>query len=79
MFAFVKINGKSFNAFVHSLVSFIFSSQRYIWKKEVPVAAPQEKRQEKNQKNDATKTMSGKELKNLASSLDVKENNINSG
>lgn len=77
MFAFVKINGKSFNAFVHNLVSFIFSSQRYLWKKEIPVAVSQEKHQEKKQKNDVAKIMSENELKNLASSLDIKENHIN--
>ena len=77
MFAFVKINGKSFNAFVHNLVSFIFSSQKYVWEKEGPTAAPKEARQEKKQKNDAAKKMSEKEIKNLASLLDVKENNIN--
>lgn len=76
MFAFVKINGKSFNAFVHNLVSFIFSSQKYIWKKEIP-AAPKEAPKEKIQKKETIKEMSEKELKNLASLLDVKENHIN--
>ena len=77
MFAFVKINGKSFNAFVHNLVSFIFSSQKYIWEKEGPAAAPKKAPREKKLKKDAAKEMSEKELKNLASMLDVKENHIN--
>ncbi len=77
MFAFVKINGKPFSAFINSLISFIFSSQKYIWKKESSASIPEEAPQEKNQKKDAAKKMSEKELKNLSSLLDVKENNIN--
>ena len=77
MFAFVKINGKPFNAFFYSLIGFIFSSQKYIWKKENFITAPEEIHQEKKQEKYITKTMPEQQIKKLSSLLDIKENNIN--
>lgn len=77
MFAFVKINGKSFGAFVGNLVSFIFSGQIYIWKKENPPIVSQNTRQEKKQEEIIPKEISEKKLQDMASLLDIEENNIN--
>ena len=72
--AFVKINGRTFVDILASAFSFVFGTKLYIWKKiDKPVTAEEK---EKTSTADAflAPTLSQSRLKELAWSLDIKEN-----
>lgn len=72
--AFIKVNGRTFVDILASAFSFLFGTKLYIWKKvDKPVTAEEK---DKTSTADAflAPTLSQSRLKELAWSLDIKEN-----
>lgn len=76
IFSFVKIHGRSFTYFISNFISFIFKSQKYIWKKEKTLTKETHEKDlppKVTEQPIAKKDISESRLKKLAWKLDIKE------